>query len=210
MATPLAEDVAHEWLGVALVALVAIHQALNARWWSAQLQGRQTPLRLLTMLVDFELVICVVVLAASSLVVSVHAFSWLPVIPGALWARPAHMLCSFWLFALSAFHVGLHVRVRCCPFDLANMAPFALWAAGALAGIVSWIWLDFGSYLVGAVPFYAVDASQPLALRVLAYLLIGVLVAGVGYVLRLLLDAPRKGGRGAARLPHEEKRSGDL
>ena len=210
MATPLAEGVAHEWLGVALVVLAAIHQALNARWWSALLRGRQTPLRLLTTLVGLALVICVAALAASSLVISVHAFSWLPAIPGALWARPAHMLCSFWLFALSAFHAGLHVRVRCRPFGLASTALLVLWAVGALAGIASWIWLDFGSYLVGAVPFYAVDASQPLALRVLAYLLIGALLAGVGCALRLLLDAPRKGGRRAARLSHAEERKGNL
>lgn len=209
MATPLAEDVAHEWLGVALVALAVIHQVLNARWWSALLRGRQTPLRLLTTLVDLALVICVAALAASSLVISVHAFSWLPAIPGALWARPAHMLCSFWLFALSAFHVGLHARVKRRPLCLASAAPFALWAVGALAGVVSWIWLDFGSYLVGAVPFYAVDASQPLALRVLAYVLVGALLAGVGCVLRLLLDAPREGG-GQSSARFAEERKGNL
>lgn len=190
MATPLAEEVAHEWLGIALVALVIVHQVLNARWWRVLPRGKWTLLRLLVTLVDVALAICTVALTASSLVISVHAFSWLPAIPGALWARPVHMLCSFWLFALALFHMGLHLRVK-VPLGVPGVMAAVLWAAAALAGIAGWLWLDFGSYLVGAVPFYAVDTAQPLLLRVLAYVLVGALLAGAGCLVRLLLAKGR-------------------
>ncbi len=95
MATALVEDFAHEWLGVAVLALVAAHQELNRFWWRALARGRWSARRALSTVVDLGLVAGVVAMLASALVISVHAFSWLPVIPGATWARPAHLLGSY-------------------------------------------------------------------------------------------------------------------
>ncbi len=189
MATPLAEEAAHEWLGIAVAALSVVHIAMNMRTLVGLLRNGPLPLRVVLAMVDLALAVCLVALAASSLVLSVHAFSWLPVIPGAVWARPAHMLCSFWLFALSAFHLGLHLPRRAGRSAM-RVAKVLLVVVAVVGGAASFAWLDLGAYLVGAVPFYAVDTSQPLVVRAGAYVLAGALVVVVGAVVRRLL-APR-------------------
>lgn len=189
MATPLAEEAAHEWLGIATAALSVLHVVLNARLFRARARTGFAGTRALFVAIDAALAVCLVALVASSLVLSVHAFSWLPAFSGASWARPVHMACSFWLFALSAFHVGMHVRLplRRGARDVLPSGVGVLRAplAGALAvaaalGALAFAWLDLGSYLLLQVPFYAVDTSQPLALRAVAYAFSGALFAAIG------------------------------
>ncbi len=184
MATPLAEDAAHEYLGIATVLLVAAHQVLNRRWWRAVPRGRYGARRALTTVIDVALLACSVALAASSVVLSVHAFAWLPAVPGAAWARPAHMACSFWMFALAALHLGMHIRLLPSSRGVAEVVGRSAWAVAAAGGVASWAWLDLGAYLALSVPFYAVDTASPLVQRVVAYLLLGALLALAGSVLR--------------------------
>lgn len=186
MSTPLAEEAAHEWLGIAVAVLSVAHVALNARALSGLLRSGPLPLRIVLVLADLALVACLATLAASSLVLSVHAFSWLPVIPGAAWARPAHMLCSFWLFALSAFHLGLHLPRR-TRRPTARVIGTILAVVAVVGGAASFAWLDLGAYLAGGVPFYAVDTSQPLIVRAGAYVLAGALIVVVGSTVRRFL-----------------------
>lgn len=191
MATPLAEETAHEWLGLSVAVLTIAHLALNGRMLRGLLHGGPALRRAVFLLADLALAGCLAMLIASSLVLSVHAFSWLPALPGAAWARPAHMLCSFWLFALSAFHLGLHLPVR-IERPAARVAAAVVVVSGVVGGIAAFAWLDLGAYLLGNVPFYAVDTSQPLAVRALMYVLAGELIAVAGAVARRAVSPRRK------------------
>ena len=111
MATALVQEVPHEWLGMALFVLMAIHMVQNRRWLGSILRGRHTPLRMVQIVVIVVLTVCFVGQIASSLVLSKYVLGFLPALPGAAWARRVHMVCSYWMFALAFAHAGLHARI---------------------------------------------------------------------------------------------------
>lgn len=196
MATALIEDVAHEYLGIAAFVLVIVHQALNRVWWRALLRGRYAPRRLLSAAVNIALVGCVLALMASSVVVSFHAFGWLPAIPGAWWARTAHLAGSYWAFICAFVHAGFHAqpvlaRAIRAGGERRAVAVAAL-AAFAVAGGIFAIQLDVPLYATLGSPFVFVDASVPLAVRFAQWACVGMLLAELGAAVWTLADARRK------------------
>ena len=184
MTTALVQEAPHEWLGVTLFVLTAIHIALNRRWLASIFRGRHSALRIVQIIVIVGLAICIIGQFASSLVLSKHAFGFLPAFPGAGWARSVHMLCSYWAFAFAFAHAGLHVRVP------KNMAPWQKWAARiiiaavACFGVFSFAQLGLWQYLTGQVQFAYADYSVSLAFAFARYASIAILVAGVFHYIR--------------------------
>ena len=184
MTTALVQEAPHEWLGVTLFVLMAIHIALNRRWLASIFRGRHSALRIVQIIVIVGLAICIIGQFASSLVLSKHAFGFLPAFPGAGWARSVHMLCSYWAFAFAFAHAGLHVRVP------KNMAPWQKWAARiiiaavACFGVFSFAQLGLWQYLTGQVQFAYADYSVSLAFAFARYASIAILVAGVFHYIR--------------------------
>ncbi len=179
MATALVQEIPHEWLGIASFALMAIHVVLNRKWLASVFRGRRDALRVLQIVVIAGLAICIIGQVASSLVLSKHAFGFLPALPGASWARRVHMLCSHWAFVLAFAHAGLHMRV---PKD---MLQWQIWVARVVFAIVacfgacSFVQLGLWQYLTGQVQFAFADFGVPLALAVARYASVAVLVMGV-------------------------------
>lgn len=188
MATALVEEAPHEWLGVALFALMAAHAWLNRRWLASVFRGRYGVMRVLQVAVLLGLAVCVLGQVASSIVLSKHAFGWLPALPGASWARRTHMLCSYWSFVLAFAHAGLHVRMP------RRMSAGRLWALRAALAVVacygaySFVRLGMPAYLAGRVQFAAADFGAPLALVLARYASVGVLVACLARCARMLAE----------------------
>ena len=192
MATALVQEAPHEWLGLALFALVVVHIVLNRRWLSAVFRGRYNVVRVLQVVMLVGLVLCIVGQVASSLVLSKYAFGFLPALPGASWARRVHMLCSYWSFVFAFAHTGLHVRLP------KRMATWKLWAIRAIAvviacyGAFSFIQLGMPAYLGGQVQFAMADYATPLALSFARYASMAVLVATLFQFIRAGIEAAGK------------------
>lgn len=192
MATALVQEAPHEWLGVTLFVLMVIHIVLNRKWLASVFRGRHNALRIVQIIVVVGLAVCIIGQVASSLVLSKHAFGFLPAIPGAGWARSVHMLCSYWAFVLAFAHAGLHARLP------KRMTTWQLWAArialAAIAcyGVYCFAQLNMASYLFGQVLFAAADYEAPLALSFARYASIGVLVAGLFHYVHAALKATAK------------------
>lgn len=199
MATALVEDFAHEWLGIAAFVLVAAHQVLNRAWWRALPRGRYTARRAVSTVVNLGLVCCTVALVASSVVISTHAFGWLPAISGASWARTSHLAGSYWAFVFAAIHVGFHVQSTLARAwrrgRAARVVLLALCIGCALAGGWCVVALDVWTYLTLSVPFVFVDATVPLVRRFAQWVLAGAFFSLFGSMVWLLLGA---GGRRGA------------
>lgn len=184
MATALVQEAPHEWLGIALFVLVAAHMVLNRRWMAAVPRMRPNTLRVLQLVMMAGLVICVVGQIASSLVISKHAFGFLPALSGVSWARRVHMICSYWLFVLAFAHAGLHARIPKCA------TPWQMWAVRVIVvvcacyGVWSFVQLNLWSYLTGQVSFAYADFNTPLALTVLRYASVALLVATIFHCVR--------------------------
>ena len=217
MATATVEEVEHEWLGSSMFVLFTTHQVLNRKWWTSLLKGRPSAVQLLGSAATLGLTLCIIGQAASSLVLSEHAFGFLPAFPGAAWARIVHMLCSYWGFVLAFVHAGFHVRSLAKSKGAHALAWPAriVWFAVAVFGVWSFIKLDLGTYLFLRSQFLFVDVSVPLALTAAEYAAVGVLVAGVAhYVRQLLASSQKHAGTGARkpkktmRIPRGKKRDG--
>ena len=184
MTTALVQEAPHEWLGVTLFVLMVIHIVLNRRWLASIFRGRHSTLRIIQIVVVVGLAVCIIGQFASSLVLSKHAFGFLPALPGAGWARSVHMLCSYWAFVFAFAHAGLHARVP------KSMAPWQKWAARiiiaavACFGAFSFAQLGLWQYLTGQVQFAYADYSVPLAFAFARYASIAILVTGVFHYIR--------------------------
>ena len=178
--TSLREDVAHEWLGIALVILMAGHFWLNRAGLLrplARLVDKKPPTAqgMLQLVIDILLIALLACMAGSSIVISQHALWWLPQLPGAADARALHLSCSYWIFALSFVHAGLHVR---------KLPHWAACIAVAAAGIWAGWQLNLLPYLLLQVDYPIVDLTTPLALIALEHALIAALAALTGALLK--------------------------
>lgn len=211
MATALVQEAPHEYLGITLFVLVVVHVVLNRRWFARLIRGRYNAVRVVQLVAVIGLLACILAQAVSSLVLSKHAFGFLPAIPGAGWARRVHMLCSYWSFVFAFAHAGLQSRAVTVRLGAerahGNMTKWAcrtMFAAIACFGIWSFVELGLAAYLTGHVQFAFADYSTPLTLMFTQYASIGVLVAGIFYFSARLLR-----GRGDASkdVTGERKRS---
>lgn len=98
---------AHEWVGLAMFALLMVHNGLNWRWYrnigrvGAGIQNR------LGLAVTVALLAVTVVLLISSLMVSRQIFGFIRPDNGFL-MRQIHALAAYWLLVLMSVHAGLH------------------------------------------------------------------------------------------------------
>lgn len=185
MATSLVEEAPHEWIGVAVFALAVAHVALSRKALLARLRKRSAA-SIANLALDALLLACLLGQLASSLVLSEHVLSWAPAIEGAAWARPMHMLCAYWGFALAFVHGGLHARPygrhlakRPAALVLCRVICIVL----ALFGAAAFVQMDVASYMVLRIQFAFADHSVPLATRLLCWLGIGMAFACAAHYL---------------------------
>lgn len=199
MATAIVQDVPHEWLGVAMFVLVTAHVVLNRRWLAAVPRMRRDTLNLLQVFVLAALVVCVVGMMASSLVISRHAFGFLPALPGSSLARRVHMMCSYWMFILTFAHAGLHARFPKCTKPWCKWATRIACIVASCCGVASFVQLGLWGYLTGQVQFALVDSGTPFAFSVACYASVAALVTAVFHYVREGLAAAKRHGKAHER-----------
>ena len=187
-ATPLGFEVVHEWSGILAFVLVIVHVVINRRWFTALFKGKYGPLRIVSTILVIAMVVCILGPAVSSLIISRHAFGFLPAIPGSSWARVVHLACSSWLLILAFVHGGLHLRLG--PSAKSGKLALRLWYAAlaivAIGGIVSLIALGIPDYLFLQRQFYY-GWDGPLWQSVLLYVVVAIGLACLGRLLSLVL-----------------------
>lgn len=192
MATAIVQEAPHEYLGVALFALVVAHIVLNRKWLAALPRMRRSALLVAQVVTLVVLVACIVGQVASSLVLSKHAFGFLPALPGASWARRVHMLCAYWSFVAAFAHAGLHMRAPANMDARKLRAVRVALAAISCYGVYSFVRLGMPAYLTGRVQFAMVDFGTPLVLSFARYASVAVLVATAAHLAREALDSAAK------------------
>lgn len=185
MALPVVEAAAHEWVGIAVVLLAAVHIGMNASRVRGMARQRKMHTALL-LLLDIALCACIIAMIISALILSEHVFSWLPAISGASWARLLHLAGSHWLFVLAFVHCGLHLRKmagKLWRYPVARWMGRVVFLICLVAGICWFMQLGIGSYLFLQTHFAFVDASVPWFLRVLQFVVIAAAIAGSSHYL---------------------------
>ncbi len=142
---------------------------------------------------ELALLCGVIALAASSLVLSEHAFAWLPAIPGAAWARLVHLAASYWTFVLAFLHSGMHLQEAFGKLSCntaAKWAGRALFALGLCYGVYSFATLGIWSYMTLQARFAFIDPDA--AATALQYAAMAAALAGCGHYLACGLRRLRK------------------
>lgn len=186
-------DVLHEWAGLGMFALFLLHHGLNWKWHKHLLRGKYTPLRTVGTVVNALIFLLMLLLMASGIVMSRYVFDFLRISGGMSLARTAHLVAPYWLYVLTAFHLGLHGAVLLgmmkkatgikTASKLRTLALRLLAAACACYGAYAFIKRDFLDYMFYRTHFAFFDFSEPAVFFLIDYLAVMALFAFGGYYL---------------------------
>ena len=108
MAFQVTEQLAHEWLGIAMFALTVAHQILNRKFYAEIFKGKYNALRILQLTVNCLLLLSFVCTALSGMMMSRFATPFMNgILPSSI-VRQGHLAMSHWSFVLMGLHLGLH------------------------------------------------------------------------------------------------------
>lgn len=179
MAYLLIGEAAHEWMGIAIFVLFIAHHGLNLHWHKNLFKGRYTPLRILQTVLDVLLLVFMVGSMISGIMMS-QVFSFLQITHGMAYARIVHMLTSYWGFALTGMHAGLHWSMVMGMMKKAmhikktshvrTVILRILAALAVLYGAYAFGENDIGSYMFLRTQFVFFDIEQPLVLFFVEYM----------------------------------------
>jgi hypothetical protein len=150
------ENAVHEMIGVCMFLLIAVHNVFNRRWFGRASQHRRAPSGLLNMVTIGLLLATMLVLLASSVVVSRTVFAFLG-LDGGSTARQVHLVAAHWAVLILAIHLGmrwslvmqtLRTQLRLAAQHRVRTAVLRVLAAAiALHGVQSSSTMVFGSKL---------------------------------------------------------------
>lgn len=101
------ENVPHEIFGTAMFVLLAWHIVVNRRWFGNLFRGRYDGRRAATVALHLLLIVNMLILLATSIVISKSLFSALP-IPDSITLREVHWFSAYWVMMIVGIHLGLH------------------------------------------------------------------------------------------------------
>lgn len=195
----------HEWTGICLLVLFALHHILNWRWHRALTRGRYTPRRVLLTAVNVLLTIAMLTVAVSAVLVSRSVFDFLGLRMRGI-GRRIHMPATMWFFVFMGLHMGLHVQPMLTALHRrwpVLKSQVAVW----LARIAALVLFGFGMsefYARGLCmelfmlrEFAFLDYGEPLGRFILSYAAItaawALLAHTLGQLSKLLLRSKREG-----------------
>lgn len=165
----------HEWLGIAMAALVVSHIVLNRAWYGHLFKGAYRPARIFQTAVDLLLLVSFAVTAVTGILMSQYAVPFLRVTRLVGTARMLHLAFSHWSFALAGFHLGLHwgmithrIRRKKILWRLLSLCAVAAAGYGLFLSVRAQIY----SYMFFQVQFAFLDYSKAPALAVVENILI--------------------------------------
>ena len=192
----------HEILGTGLFVLFSIHNILNFRWYRSLFRGRYTVFRAVQTAVILLLWLCIVLTAASSLMISRDVWAFLDV-PGAAVGRKIHLVATAWLFVLSGVHLGFHgeavvgkirrfFKRRTKTAFTAGIFFTVLTAAAAVYGAVVFVRRRLYSDLFLLSEFKFFDFEESPAVFLAEAVCMTVLFAVAGFCLRRLVTVKKR------------------
>lgn len=200
MAYELIGRATHEWLGMAMVALVIIHQILNRAWYKNIFRGRYNAARIATLIMDFGLVALMILQAVSGIAMARHVPNVLPDMMRRSVARTIHMTCAYWLFALMCVHAGFHMgamfsrmkkRMKPAVFTGLRIGAWAI----VVYGCYAFVKRQLPGYMFMQIRFAFFDYEEPLVFFFGDYLAIMALFLFIGYMLSNLLKRIQRKGK---------------
>ena len=195
MAYSLVGEALHEIVGTAMLVLFILHHILNRRSTAAMFRGKQSAVRIVNTVLNIILFAVMILLPVSGIVISKHLYTFLPTAGLSAVARTAHLVLSYWGFALMSVHLGFHadawltrLKRKKTAFVILAAVVTLIAAYGAYAFIANRIC----EYMFIKTQFVFFDFDKPLILTFAEYLSMIVLFAWIGYCVMELLKKVKK------------------
>ncbi len=183
MAYQATGEAVHEWSGIAMTALLALHHILNRRWYRTLFKGRCDARRVISVIVSALLLISILLTAVCGMSMSSHAVPFLYGLLPIHFAQRFHLAMSFWSFVLMGLHLGLHLPALAGGARMSFRAKRGIAGASVLAAAVgAWLFITNGipGYLFFRRPFAMFDDTKSLPRVVLENLTMLALFTAVG------------------------------
>ena len=190
MAYSLIGELYHEIIGIGMGVLLFTHLVLNRKWFSSLFKGKYDARRVVTTLINFLLIICVLTSMVSGIILSKHLFRFLGIKGLSYVMRTLHLLAAYWGLALMSFHAGTHgsMVVSKLKNKPVKYTVSALLIAAAGYGVYAFIKRSIADFLFGKVMFVFYDPAEAFVLRYLDYLAIIILFMVIGFFVTKLLS----------------------
>ncbi len=154
----------HEYAGAGMFLLFIFHHILNDKWLKNLSKGKYSPLRMVMTSVNLLLLVDMIGLMVSGIMMSRYVFSFFNIRVGISFARMAHMLCSYWGFALMSVHIGLHWSMVVRPLNNAPKSVVCISRILAVMvsvfGIYAFMKNRLWAYMTGIEQFVFMDYGQ--------------------------------------------------
>ena len=111
MAYQVTGNAIHEWVGIAMLAIVIVHQVLNRKWYGSLIKGRYRAYRIVMTVLDVLVLAAFVLDMVSGMAISYSAVHFLYGMIPLTTARMLHRGVSYWVFALMGVHLGFHFPI---------------------------------------------------------------------------------------------------
>lgn len=191
MAYELVGEAVHEWLGVGIFVLFVTHHVLNHQWSRNVFRGKYTALRIWQSILVIGSFLSMIGLIISGMLLSRHAFAFLPIKGGRAFARNLHMLSAYWGLVWMALHLGFHwsMIVGMAKQVVKKISPVCRWLFRGIAiliagyGIYAFFRRDIGSYMLLKNQFVFFDFEEPLVFFMADYIAVMGLFIFVGHYL---------------------------
>ena len=193
MAYSLVGEAAHEWLGMGMFALFILHHCLNSKWSQNIYKGKYTAYRALQTILVILCLLSMLGCMISGIVLSKHALSFLSIEHGSYWARPVHMLASYWGYVFLSLHIGLHWNTMLGMAKKLSKKPYAArsWIFRILGlliaayGAYAFFKREIGAYMTLQNMFVFFDFDEPLICFLLDYSAVMGLFVCIGHYLAM-------------------------
>lgn len=191
MAYSLVGEAAHEWLGMAMLALFILHHALNFKWLKNVRNGRYSGFRVLQTALAALILLTMLGSMVSGILMSRHVFGAVRFRAGD-WTQSVHLFCAYWGFVLMSLHLGLHwtmilgmLRRLCKTVHSPRRTLILRCIAGVISscGIVFFVRNRLTDYLFLRTHFVMLDWNVTLTSFLLQYLCMMGLFVCAGYYL---------------------------
>ncbi|AHG21027.1 membrane protein [Chania multitudinisentens RB-25] len=187
------EDI-HEWLGIAFLLIILLHNGLNIHWFSKLAQGEYSAFRIMQVTVNLLLIWVLSSAIISGMMLSKHLLPDLPIHSSSDLVRKIHMTSVHWGHIIIAVHLGLHWKMLANFFcKIWHISPLSFLAAGlmpaiflciATYGLYVFMQRDLLPYLLIQVDFAFFDFEESKALFYLDFFAVTMLFV---YLTRILL-----------------------
>ena len=202
MAYSLVGETLHEIVGSTMLVIFITHHILSRKSTAAMFKGKQTPVRIVNTTLNIILFAVMILLPVSGIVMSKHLYTFLPTDGLSAIARTAHLLLSYWGFALLSLHLGLHTDIwlnRLKKKKAAFIPLAVVLTLIAAYGVYAFISNHLYEYMFLQMQFVFFDFDKPLILTFGEHLSMIVLFTWIGYWLKELLKFTRRKNRSATK-----------